>query len=237
MTRTWIWALIGFNLAIAAVLVFAYPDLMVGPGPVMAGHTAIASDCFACHAPLRGASSGRCVACHAVADIGLRNTKGQVLPSKGPKAAFHQNLTEQNCMACHSDHASPKLTQRNRKTFSHALLRTAVQEQCQTCHKSPADKLHQGATGNCNQCHAQTAWKPATFDHDKSFLLDADHKVECSSCHIKNNYSTYTCYSCHEHTPDRIRSEHRDEGIRDLDNCVRCHRSADGEDGESGDDD
>ena len=75
------------------------------------------------------------------------------------------------------------------------------------------------------------------FDHDKSFLLDADHKVQCSTCHTKNNYSTYTCYGCHEHTPDRIRAEHREEGIRDLDNCVRCHRSAEGEGSESGEDD
>ena len=237
MTRPWIWVLICFNLAIAAVLVFVYPHLMVSPGPVMAGHTEIAQDCFSCHAPVRGVSSGRCITCHAVADIGLRSTKGIALATKGAKAAFHQNLSEQNCMACHSDHASPRLTQGNRKTFSHALLRTAVQEQCQTCHKSPVDKLHKGVAGTCNQCHAQTAWKPAKFDHEKSFLLDSDHNVQCKTCHLKNDYSKYTCYGCHEHTPDRIRSEHREEGIRDLENCVRCHRSADGEGRESGEHD
>jgi hypothetical protein len=237
LKRPWIWILICLNLGIVAVLVFVYPHLMVSPGPVVAGHAGIASDCFACHAPLRGASSARCVACHAVADIGLRTTKGQSLPPKATKVAFHQNLSEQNCMACHSDHASPKLTQGHRKAFSHAMLRTAVQDQCQSCHRSPADKLHRGVSGSCNQCHAQTAWKPAMFDHDKSFLLDADHKVQCSTCHTKNDYSTYSCYGCHEHTPDRIRAEHREEGIRDLDNCVRCHRSADGEGSESGEDD
>ncbi len=144
MKRPWIWILICLNLGIAVVLVFVYPHLMVSPGPVVAGHAEIASDCFACHAPFRGASSDRCVACHAVSGIGLRTTKGQTLPPKAAKAAFHQNLSEQNCMACHSDHASPKLTQRHRKTFSHAMLRTAVQDQCQSCHRSPADKLHKG---------------------------------------------------------------------------------------------
>ena len=237
MTRRWVWALIWLNLAIAAVLVFAYPHLMVSPGAVVAGHQEIATDCFACHAPLRGASSARCIACHALPDIGLRTTKGQVLPTKGTKATFHQELSEQNCMACHSDHAGPKLTQRNRKPFSHALLRTSVQEQCQSCHTSPTDKLHRSASGSCKQCHSQIAWKPATFDHDKSFVLDRDHNVECATCHVKNDYNSYTCYGCHEHTPQRVQSQHREEGIRNLDNCVRCHRSADGEGGEGGGDD
>jgi hypothetical protein len=235
MTRSWIWVLIWLNLALAAVLVFAYPHLMVSPGAVVAGHSGIATDCFACHAPLRGPSTALCIECHAVADIGLKSTKGQTLPTKASKAAFHQELSEQNCMACHSDHAGPKLTLRNRKPFSHALLSSAVREQCQNCHKSPTDKLHPSPVGSCKQCHSQTAWKPATFDHDKSFELDSDHKVECSTCHLKGDYRSYTCYGCHEHSPDRMRSEHREEGIVDLDKCARCHRSANGDDDGEGD--
>ena len=47
------------------------------------------------------------------------------------------------------------------------------------------------------------------------------------TCHTGNDYSRYTCYGCHEHTPAKIRSEHQEEGIRDFENCVECHRSAD----------
>jgi uncharacterized membrane protein len=175
------------------------------------------------------------VACHAVPDIGLRSTQGKPIARKTLKVSFHQDLLEQDCMACHSDHAGPKLLQKNRKPFSHALLKSAVREQCQNCHRAPADKLHTKITGNCSQCHAQNAWKPASFDHDKSFVLDKDHNVECVTCHVGNDYSRYTCYGCHEHTVQNILREHRDEGIRDLDNCVRCHRSADGEGGEGDD--
>jgi hypothetical protein len=68
---------------------------------------------------------------------------------------------------------------------------------------------------------------PATFDHDKYFVLDRDHNVKCVTCHERNDYSRYTCYGCHEHSPEKIRREHIEEGIRDFKNCVECHRSAD----------
>ncbi len=234
MTRRWVWILVSLNLALLVALVFVYPHLMVSPGKIIASHAGIASDCFACHAPLRGASSARCVACHALPDIGLRSTQGKPIVRKTLKVPFHQELLEQDCMACHSDHAGPKLTQKNRKLFSHALLRSTVRDQCQTCHRAPADKLHIRIAGNCSRCHAQSAWKPASIEHDKSFHLDKHHNVECSTCHVSNDYSRYTCYGCHEHTVQNILREHRDEGIRDLDNCVACHRSADGEGGGRG---
>lgn len=229
MKRSWLMMLIAFNLLVLAVLVFVYPHLMVSPGAVVVAHGEIATDCFACHAPLRGASSARCVSCHALPYIGVRTSKGVPLVKKTVKTSFHQDLTEQDCMACHSDHQGPKLTQRSRKPFSHALLRLAVREQCQSCHKLPTDSLHRQVTGNCTQCHSQTAWKPATFDHDKYFLLDKDHNTQCETCHLKNDYKQYTCYGCHEHTPAKILAEHQEEGIRDFENCVECHRSADDE--------
>jgi hypothetical protein len=235
MTRRWIWVLVSLNLVLLVSLVFIFPHLMVSPGRVAAGHTDISTDCFACHAPLRGASAARCIACHALVDIGLRSTKGKVIPHKTLKVSFHQDLVEQNCMACHSDHGGPKLVQKNRKPFSHALLRSTVRDLCQGCHRAPADRLHTKITGNCSQCHSQSAWKPASFDHEKSFLLDKDHNVACVTCHVNNDYSRYTCYGCHEHTVQNILSAHRDEGIRNLENCVECHRSADGKGGKADD--
>jgi hypothetical protein len=76
----------------------------------------------------------------------------------------------------------------------------------------------------------------ATFNHDKLFRLDSDHNARCITCHEGSDYRRYTCYGCHEHTPDNIRREHVEEGIRDYSNCVKCHRSADEDDirGEGG---
>jgi len=231
MKRGWLKALIVANLAVLIALVFIYPHLMVSPGPVVKAHAELATDCFACHAPLRGASSERCIACHALPDIGIRSSKGAPLlqKAKGLKTSFHQELIEKNCVACHSDHQAPRLTQRSRKPFSHELLRPAVREQCDSCHVAPADTLHKKISGNCLQCHSQKAWKPATFAHEKSFVLDKDHNATCVTCHTGNDYSRYTCYGCHEHTPARIRDEHVKEGIQNFENCVECHRSADEE--------
>jgi hypothetical protein len=293
MKIRWLWTVIAANLVVLVALAFVYPHLMVSPGALAAGHAELATDCFACHAPLRGATSERCISCHAVADIGLRTSKGvpivkAAVPPNGlaanrtinsgknraaVKTSFHQELIEQNCVNCHSDHGGPRLTQRSRKPFSHDLLNVATRERCESCHiapanqlhrrfdgscvqchktrawtpagfdhalltkadqdscanchKPPADTLHRQIVGNCGQCHMSQAWTPATFDHDRFFVLDRDHNASCATCHVANNYSRYTCYGCHEHSVARIRAEHEEEGIGNLDNCVRCHRSAD----------
>lgn len=231
MKGRWLWFVISANLVGLVALAFVYPHLMLAPGALEKGHTELTTDCFACHTPLRGATAERCVACHARDDIGLRTTKGMaIVHAKPVKVSFHQALNDPDCMACHSDHAGPKLTQRSRKPFSHAMLRVATRDRCDTCHAAPTNELHKALTVGCGTCHMTDAWKPATFDHDKFFPLDKDHNATCITCHAGNNFKQYTCYGCHEHTPANMQAEHREEvGTEKLDNCVRCHRNARGE--------
>ncbi len=214
------------NLVVLAVLTFAYPHLMVGPGKLIPGHQSLNADCFACHAPFSGASSARCIGCHKTADIGRLSSRGQPIVKPLTATPFHQKLLNQDCVACHSDHAGVKRF-RLQGRFNHALLQADTRAQCQSCHKTPSDALHQQISGNCSQCHQQDKWTPATFDHDQYFALDRDHNARCVTCHVRNDYSRYTCYGCHEHTPTNIRREHVEEGIRNFDNCVECHRNAD----------
>ncbi len=221
------------NLIVLAVLVFVYPNLMVGPGKLIPGHKQLETDCFACHAPLSGATSERCVSCHKPAEIGRLTSTGLPIAKPLTSTPFHQKLISQNCVACHSDHAGVKRF-RVQGRFNHAMLQKATRDQCQDCHKSPADTLHKQISGNCGQCHTQEKWTPATFDHNKFFPLDRDHDTSCVTCHVRNDYSRYTCYGCHEHTPENIRREHIEEGIRNFDNCVKCHRSADENDNRQG---
>jgi hypothetical protein len=201
---------------------------MVSPGNLIPAHTALENDCFACHTPFRGASAERCTTCHVVADIGLRTTKGVAIAQSDRRPAFHQALTQPDCVACHNEHQRPRLTKTGPVEFDHALLKADARAKCQSCHLAPRDELHRGQTLTCATCHQPPHWKPATFNHNRYFLLDGDHNTACTTCHLGGNYRKYTCYGCHEHQQARIIAEHREEGIANIQNCVRCHRSAHG---------
>ncbi len=99
-------------------------------------------------------------------------------------------------------------------------------------HAGPCALSHHGKTHSTSS--RQAGWTPATFAHDKLFLLDSDHNATCVTCHAGNDYKRYTCYGCHEHQPDKIRRKHEKEGIRDFENCVKCHRSAEEKEGREG---
>jgi hypothetical protein len=214
------------NLVGLTILTFTYPNLMVGPGKLIVGHQDLEGDCFACHAPFTGASAERCVTCHKPADIGRLTTAAQPIAKPLTSAPFHQQLIKDDCMACHSDHAGVK-RYRQTGSFNHDLLLADARNQCQVCHRPPTDSIHRQITANCGQCHAQGQWTPATYDHNQYFVLDRDHSASCTTCHERNDYSRYSCYGCHEHSQDKIRRKHIEEGIRDFKNCVECHRTAD----------
>ena len=227
MSRT-LKIVLALNLIAVAILAFVYPSLMVGPGKLISGHLHLESDCFACHAPLRGAASERCASCHKPADIGRLTTKGLRVLKPLTTTPFHQKLIHQDCVACHSEHAGIKRFRKHDR-FDHTLLQKEALDQCQSCHKFPDDTLHLHISENCSQCHNQKKWKPATFDHKKYFEFDHDHDVSCVTCHVGKDYRRYTCYGCHEHTLDNIRRKHSEGGIRirNYDNCIRCHINAD----------
>lgn len=216
--------LLGLLAVLAAV--WRHPAAMLSPGTLLEGHAAITEDCFACHAPWRGVEARRCIACHALDRIGVMTTRGVPLPAR--RAIFHGALVEPDCAACHTDHAGPAPAARR---FSHDLLDAKTREACATCHAKPDDRLHGRVPAQCATCHSPDRWRPARFEHDRFFRLEGDHAAGCETCHAQG-FAQYTCYGCHEHTPDGIRREHEEEGIRDFSDCVQCHRS--GEEHEGG---
>ena len=57
--------------------------------------------------------------------------------------------------------------------------------------------------------------------------------MTCRTCRTGSTGSTGStdqkcaCDGCHEHTPANTQAKHREEGVTEnLQNCVRCHRSA-----------
>ncbi|MBF0127208.1 MAG: class III cytochrome C family protein [Magnetococcales bacterium] len=152
----------------------------------------------------------RCVGCH-----------------QAPGDSLHRQSTE-TCAQCHG------METWRPARFKHDLLSAARRERCAACHqaKTPADALHRQASAPCGRCHTVTQWKPATFDHRKWFAFDKEHNVRCVSCHPNDNHNAYTCYGCHEHAVGKIRQEHLEEGIREFERCVLCHRNADKDEAE-----
>jgi hypothetical protein len=213
--------LVAVLMALASAVLF--PQRFISPGELLEQHKAFGSNCFACHAPFQGSSANRCLDCHAIDRIGLFTTKGQPISKPKSIISFHQKLADSNCLACHTDHQG---SMAQMIVFSHELLRQDMRKQCDSCHAKPSDDMHAVVGGECQQCHSTKGWRPAAFDHAKYFALDRDHNVACTTCHANNSFRSYTCYGCHEHTLENIRAEHWEEGIRDFENCVECHRSA-----------
>jgi len=213
-------------MAYLVLLTISYPELMISPGSPIDAHAEIATDCFACHTPFFGSRPSKCIVCHKADEIGIKTTKGLPIDKEDKNVAFHQQLVEEDCVACHSDHKGVQAF-RPIGQFSHQLLKASLIKECNSCHTNPGDALHQKIAGNCSSCHVQERWTPATFDHKEYFRFDKHHRTKCDTCHINNDYNKYTCYGCHEHSRSKVREEHVEEGIRDYEICVDCHRSGD----------
>ncbi len=105
---------------------------------------------------------------------------------------------------------------------------------CVGCHQDPT--YHLGVFGAaCADCHTAAGWQPAKYGRPHTFpLAHGENGVNpCRICH-PNQLRTYTCYGCHEHEPADIEREHREEGIDDFIDCIRCH--ATGQKEENGND-
>ena len=187
-----------------------------------------------------------CVLCHS-------EHKG-LSPDKSIKEFRHELLSASTINDCVSCHARPNgqkhlyyssickdchVTERwaLASKFNHQFIKENQRENCVTCHDVPKDDFHSNYGDRCFDCHGTDKWIPATFDHTKFFILDRDHNAKCSVCHVGNNYKSYTCYGCHEHSYQNIIGEHKEEGIGNITNCVSCHKSANEDDIKNGDND
>jgi hypothetical protein len=223
-------------IIICIVLSYQFPYAMLNPGELAQGHQNLKNKCLSCHTAFSGISNDKCISCHKLAEIGINTSKRIDSTNNKVKTLFHQQLSSQECTSCHTDHKGLK-PEMMISTFKHEMLSQSILTNCNSCHQKPSDTYHQLLTTGCNKCHSTSKWLPSTFDHSKYFQLDKNHNVACNTCHTKNNFAIYTCYSCHEHSESDMISKHNEEGIYNITNCVSCHKSANegeiGEDNES----
>ena len=123
-----------------AILPAVFPDWMVSPGRLKDSHAFLATNCLACHSLFQGVSSAKCQSCHSFEKDGAAATTGA--PRAKAFAVFHRQLTEKNCVACHSDHEGTRIY-RAEASFSHDLIAPQTRERCEACHEKPGDELHQ----------------------------------------------------------------------------------------------
>ena len=210
--------------------------------------------CGACHAP--GTFAGvdpACESCH------LDDFAATTAPNH--REAGYATV----CAICHNP-ASWKPARLDHERFgfalegAHAPLAcaachiggkfTATPNICADCHQpayAAAQPDHQAAkfATTCQDCHTSVAWKPSTFDHERSFPLlrgeHRDYRTDCAACHLTpGNYQTFTCTDCHDgtHSQAKMDREHRGE-VRDYRYetaaCFKCHPQGSKEEG-GGDD-
>jgi hypothetical protein len=182
------------------------------------------TDCVACH--LRDFQtardpdherlrfSRRCDECHSA---GSRTWKGGAFggsfghPASFPLRGAHATVT---CSRCHTSGFA------------------GTSRQCVSCHRGDYDGARSpdhragGFSTECQSCHDDAAWRPATFDHSLArFPLTGAHtRLECGRCHTGGRFrgTPTECVGCHQSDYDRTSSpSHRAAGFPT--GCPACH--------------
>jgi Cytochrome c3 len=205
-------------------------------------HAQLSRNCAACHAAPWSSRTmdDRCLVCHS-------DVRTQINQNNGVHGGLVRAMSGPTCRVCHSEHRGPRgeLTANfNHNAFPFKLTGAHVNVPCQLCHtparsanglqNTPTDcyachakmDKHHGTFGtDCGACHSTTSWANATFNHT---IFPINHGTNqqastCTTCHPKSNFSTYTCYGCHFHTPARVRADHEGQSLASLTDCIRCH--------------
>jgi hypothetical protein len=179
------------SIGLVIFLLIQFPHAMINPGELTEGHQKMNNECLTCHKPFGGIENDKCISCHKLSEIG----KDSIF--KKNRTLFHQQLSNQECSSCHTDHQG-RFPEHSLSGFKHDLLSVSTLNNCSGCHDKPKDNLHLQVASNCNGCHQSESWKNSLlFNHD--VLLN---KSNCASCHQKptDNYHSLmiqNCEKCH----------------------------------------
>jgi Cytochrome c3/Cytochrome c7 and related cytochrome c len=238
LLRSWLRrAILGAALCASAPALAQTIESVIRPGDVIQGHAKWEEECAQCHVRFDRAAQDRlCMDCHKEVGQDMRERTG-----------YHGRLKPQQCRSCHTDHKGrgARIVELDTKRFDHTqtdyLLRgkhakvecgkchepkqkyRQAPSDCNACHRS--DDVHKGSLGpKCADCHTESDWKEARFDHGKTrFALTGRHTdIKCSDCHKKgadHKDAPRTCIGCHKKDDDGAKGHKGRYGER----CDSCH--------------
>lgn len=206
--------------------------------PLTGEHTTI--ECLACHANGFTGTPTSCFACHDTdfqqsqnpnhTELGLSTDCASchtTAPDWNPATFLNHNdyyvlsgahaIIANDCVACHGgDYNNTPNT-------------------CVGCHldnynetTDPSHTALQFST-DCIMCHSESAWSPATFDHDGQYfpIYSGSHEgvwSDCIECHTNpGNFAETTCITCHTN-PETDEQHNGIAGYTfNSPACLACH--------------
>ena len=200
-------------------------------------HAVIANDCAACHNGNYNNTPNTCFGCHS----------DEYNQTTNPDHQAAQFPTD--CLNCHTESAWSPSTFDHNSFYALNGAHAAIANDCVACHaggnysntpntcfgcheneyNQTTNPNHVGAQlpTACDDCHSETAWTPATFDHSGIWPFTGAHipvANDCAACHIGGNYSNTpnTCAGCH--TPDYNGATNPNHVVLGIPtDCDMCH--------------
>jgi hypothetical protein len=211
-------------------------ERLVMPGPLISDHAEYESECASCHVRFsRTSQRTLCLDCHTEIAADFQAVTG-----------FHglsPDVGDRECAACHTDHEGRNADVLGlvEETFDHDLTRFPLRDShletdCADCHVQDAlfhaaetecvschleDDQHMGSLGEvCSDCHRETEWPDAFYDHElgSGYALTGAHgDLSCVSCHVGEQYveTPTTCVGCHREDDSHM-------GMNGTE-CQDCH--------------
>ncbi len=179
------------------------------PGPLSAAHSFLETNCAACHTPVKGPDSARCIACHAN-DVALLQRQ---------PTAFHGQIG--SCRECHFEHrgAGQHLTLMDHDALVRIALRPARPKVGRTAEAEP---LRARLASWINQ--SDSTGGPAS--RGNPHLTSREAALDCAACHgTKDRHFRYLgsdCAECHRTAAWTI-PEFRHPAPRNTE-CAECHQ-------------
>jgi len=189
-------------------------------------YTGTPSDCNSCHQPdyarttnpnhAAGGFPTTCQGCHTTS--AWRPASVDHSRTRFPLTGAHTRVT---CESCHTGGRF-----------------TGTPTACSACHQDDYQRTtnpnHQSAgfPNTCDTCHATSAWRPASWDHDGRYfpIYSGKHRGKwssCSDCHVTaGSFRVFECILCHEHSNrSEVDSKHRGVSGYAYQSaaCYRCH--------------